>query len=70
MRAVKGRVVGNVVHLTDETADLQDREVIVLIPTQPDEQVSAILMLAGAWSDMPESGWKASQDALKNLTNP
>jgi hypothetical protein len=68
MRAVKGRVVGNVVHLTDETANLQDQE--VLIPTQPDEQVSAILMLAGAWSDMPESEWQALQDTLKNLTNP
>ena len=70
MRAVKGRIVGTVVHLTDETANLQDQEVIVLIPTQPDEQVSAILMLAGAWSDMPESEWQALQDALKNLTNP
>jgi len=70
MRAVKGRVVGNVVHLTDETANLQDQEVIVLIPTQPDEQVPAILMLAGAWSDMPESEWQALQDTLKNLTNP
>jgi len=70
MRAVKGRVVGNVVHLTDETANLQDREVIVLIPTQPDEQVSTILMLAGVWSDMPESEWQALQDTLKNLTNP
>jgi hypothetical protein len=70
MRAVKGRIVGNVVHLTDETANLQDQEVIVLIPTQPDEQVSAILMLAGAWSDMPESEWQALQDTLKNLTNP
>jgi len=70
MRAVKGRIVGNVVHLTDETANLQDQEVIVLIPTQPNEQVSAILMLAGAWSDMPESEWQALQDALKNLTNP
>jgi hypothetical protein len=64
MRAVKGRVVGNVVHLTDETANLQDREVIVLIPTQPDEQVPAILMLAGAWSDMPESEWQALQQSL------
>jgi tRNA(fMet)-specific endonuclease VapC len=64
MRAVKGRVVGNVVYLTDETADLQDQEVVVLIPTQPDEQVSAILMLAGAWSDMPESEWQALQQAL------
>ena len=64
MRAVKGRVVGNVVHLTDETANLQDREVIVLIPTQPDEQVPAILMLAGAWSDMPESEWQSLQQAL------
>jgi hypothetical protein len=64
MRAVKGRVVGNVVHLTDETANLQDQEVIVLIPTQPDEQVSAILMLAGAWSDMPESEWQALQQAI------
>ena len=64
MRAVKGRIVGNVVHLTDETANLQDREVIVLIPTQPDEQVSAILMLAGEWSDMPESEWQALQQSL------
>jgi hypothetical protein len=64
MRAVKGRVVGNVVHLTDETANLQDREVIVLIPTQPDEQVPAILMLAGAWSDMLESEWQALQQSL------
>ncbi len=64
MRAVKGRVVGNVVHLTDETANLQDREVIVLIPTQPDEQVPAILMLAGEWSDMPESEWQALQQSL------
>jgi hypothetical protein len=64
MRAVKGRVVGNVVHLTDETANLQDQEVIVLIPTQPDEQVPAILMLAGAWSDMPESEWQALQQSL------
>ena len=64
MRAVKGRVVGSVVHLTDETANLQDREVIVLIPTQPDEQVPAILMLAGAWSDMPESEWQALQQSL------
>jgi hypothetical protein len=70
MRAVKGRIVGNVVHLTDETANLQDQEVIVLIPTQPDEQVPAILMLAGEWSDMPESEWQALQDTLKNLTNP
>jgi len=64
MRAVKGRIVGNVVHLTDETANLQDQEVIVLIPTQPDEQVPAILMLAGEWSDMPESEWQALQQAL------
>jgi hypothetical protein len=63
MRAVKGRVVGNVVYL-DETADLSEQEVVVLIPTQPDEQVSAILMLAGAWSDMPESEWQALQQAL------
>jgi hypothetical protein len=63
MRAVKGRVVGNVVYL-DETADLSEQEVVVLIPTQLDEQVSAILMLAGAWSDMPESEWQALQQAL------
>jgi hypothetical protein len=63
MRAVKGRVVGNVVYL-DETADLSEQEVVVLIPTQLDEQVSAILMLAGAWSDMPESEWQALQQSL------
>jgi hypothetical protein len=63
MRAVKGRVVGTVVYL-DETADLSEQEVVVLIPTQLDEQVSAILMLAGAWSDMPESEWQALQQAL------
>jgi uncharacterized membrane protein len=64
MRAVKGRVVGNVVHLTDETANLQDQEVIVLIPTQPDEHLSEVLALAGAWADMPESEWQALQQAI------
>jgi len=63
MRAVKGRVVGNVVYL-DETADLSEQEVVVLIPTQADEQQLAILMLAGVWSDMPESEWQALQQAL------
>ncbi len=64
MRAVKGRVIGNVVHLTGETLDLRDQEVVVLIPTQPDEQLQTILMFAGAWSDMPESEWQALQQAL------
>lgn len=64
MRAVKGRAIGNVVHLTGETLDLRDQEVVVLIPTQPGEQLQTILMFAGAWSDMPESEWQALQQAL------
>ena len=63
MRAIKGRVVGNVVYL-DKTVDLREQEVVVLIPTQPDEHLSEVLALAGAWADMPESEWQALQQAI------
>jgi hypothetical protein len=68
MRALKGRVVGNVVYL-EEAADLQEQEVVVLIPTQPDERLSEVLALAGAWADMPESEWKALQQAISEGTS-
>lgn len=64
MRAVKGRAQGNIVHLLEPHTELTDQEVVVLIPTQPDESQIATLLFAGIWSDMPHEEWQALQQAL------
>ena len=64
MRAVKGRVEGNIVQLLEPTTELNDQEVVVLIPTQPDEQALTILLFAGVWADMPDAQWQALQEAI------
>lgn len=63
MRAVKGRLQGNVVYL-DEPADSREGEVLVLIPTETDEAKAAILALAGVWSDMTDEEWALLQETL------
>jgi hypothetical protein len=57
MRAVKGRATGNIVQLLEPTPALNDQEVVVLIPTQPEEQQLATLLFACIWSDMPDEEW-------------
>jgi hypothetical protein len=64
MRAVKGRATGNIVQLLEPTPALNDQEVVVLIPTQPEEQQLATLLFAGIWADMPDEEWQALQQAL------
>jgi len=64
MRAVRGCAKGNTVQLLEPITELNDQEVIVLIPTQPEEQQLATLLFAGIWSDMPDEQWQALQHAL------
>jgi hypothetical protein len=64
MRAVKGRIIGNTVQLVEPTPELHEQEVVVLIPTQPEEQQLATLLFAGIWADMPDEEWRALQQAL------
>lgn len=64
MRAVKGCAEGNIVRLLEPVPEQVGTEVIVLIPTQPDEQGMDILSFAGVWSDMPCEEWHALQQAL------
>jgi hypothetical protein len=63
MRAVKGRLQGNVVYL-DEPPSMGEGEVLVLIPTGSDEARLAILSLAGVWSDMSDEEWAQLQQTL------
>jgi hypothetical protein len=64
MRAVKGRITGNTVQLLEPAPELDEREVVVLIPTQSEEQQLATLLFAGIWADMPDTEWHALQQAL------
>jgi len=64
MRAIKGRATGKIVQLLEPTPELNDQEVVVLIPTQPGEQQLATLLFAGIWADMPDEEWQALQQAL------
>ena len=64
MRAVKGRAEGNIVRLLEPLPEPVAQEVIVLIPTQPDEQSLNLLLFAGVWADMPDAQWQALQQAL------
>ncbi len=63
MRAIKGRLQGNVVYL-DEPLDTSEGEVLVLVPTEADETRAAILSLAGVWSDMSDEEWTQLQATL------
>ena len=64
MRAIKGRATGKIVQLLEPTPELNDQEVVVLIPTQPGEQQLATLLFAGIWADMPDEEWQVLQQAL------
>ncbi len=64
MRAIKGRATGKIVQLLEPTPELNDQEVVVLIPTQPEEQQLTTLLFAGIWADMPDEQWQALQQAL------
>lgn len=64
MRAIKGRAEGDIIRLLEPAPEQVGTEVIVLIPTQPDEQGMDILSFAGVWSDMPCEEWSALQQAL------
>lgn len=64
MRAVKGRIIGDTVQLVEPAPELHEQEVVVLIPTQPEEQQLATLLFAGIWADMPDEEWRALQQAL------
>jgi len=52
------------VQLLEPTPELNDKEVVVLIATQHEEQQIATLLFAGIWADMPEEQWQASQQVL------
>jgi hypothetical protein len=64
MRAIKGRATGKIVQLLEPTPELNDQEVVVLIPNQPGEQQLATLLFAGIWADMPDEEWQVLQQAL------
>jgi len=65
MRAIKGRMEGNVIHLSEEVSGIQDKEVIVLVPTSPNEPNLDLMLYAGIWSDMPEQDWHALEQVLQ-----
>ncbi|MEN3002132.1 MAG: hypothetical protein ABDI19_09880 [Armatimonadota bacterium] len=64
MRAIKGRAEGTIVRLLEPVPEPIDQEVIVLIPTRPDEQKLDILLFAGILADMPDEEWQALRHAL------
>ncbi|MCS6919724.1 MAG: hypothetical protein NZM28_08135 [Fimbriimonadales bacterium] len=63
MRAIKGRLHGNVVYL-DEPTEASEGEVLVLIPTNAEEARLGVLALAGVWSDMTDTEWDQLQETL------
>ncbi len=65
MRAVTGYAEGGIVRLQEPLPETTNQEVIVLIPTEADEQGLDILLFAGLWSDMPEEQWQALLNSLR-----
>lgn len=65
MRAIKGRMEGNVIHLSEPVSEITSQEVIVLVPTSPDDPKLDLMFYAGIWADMQDDEWKALQQSLE-----
>lgn len=65
MRATKGRMAGNVIHLSESVSDIKSQEVIVLVPTSTNDPKLDLMFYAGIWADMQDDEWNALQQSLE-----
>lgn len=51
--------------LSESVSDIKSQEVIVLVPTSPDDPKLDLMFYAGIWADMQDDEWNALQQSLE-----